>query len=216
MHEHTISSVTHKERNGFVHLVCFRSLGVGDEQIYFLSHLVQSGCRLTATEDHFVRRQREHRIDAACIVASALDEVERSVLYLCRVRVAQRGGLAHDASVLVFQDDSPGVLVNLDGSVGAGVDNAPVCFNSFPVRVSARFLCQHDRSRGFRLYRSGEHTDAYGTRGYEVDLELQTGVVYIGGRREIEHSQLARLRAVRIESLAGDQMPAFPVHQSFA
>ena len=153
MHKHTISPVTHKERNRFVHLVRLRPLWVCNEQVHLLSGLVQPSGRLSATKNHFICSQGKYRIDAASIVASPLHKTERRIFYLRRVRVAQSGSLAQDTSGFILQDDSPRILVNLNGSIVAGIDNLVIRLDNFPASIPARFLCQHDGSGRFGFHR---------------------------------------------------------------
>ena len=87
MHEHSIAAVTHKEGDRFILLVGFRSLGVGYKQVYSLSHFIQRAERLTATENLFVRSQREYRINAPAIIRPTFDKIERDKSLSCNVRV---------------------------------------------------------------------------------------------------------------------------------
>ena len=100
----------------------------------------------SATKNHFICSQGKYRIDAASIVASPLHKTERRIFYLRRVRVAQSGSLAQDTSGFILQDDSPRILVNLNGSIVAGIDNLVIRLGNFPASIPARFLCQHDGS----------------------------------------------------------------------
>ena len=93
MHEHTISPIAHKERNGLVHLVCFRTLWVCNKQIYFLPHFVQPCSRLATAKNHLICSQSKHGIDTTSIVASPFNETERGILHLRRISITQSNGL---------------------------------------------------------------------------------------------------------------------------
>ena len=188
---------------------------VCNKQIHLLPGFVQSGGRFAATENHLIRSQRKHGIDTAGIVASPLHKTERRILHLRRISITQSSGLTQDTSGFILQHDSPGILVNLNGSVIAGINNVVIRLGHFPASIPARLFGQHDGSGRSGLHRSGQHADTHRTRSYKVNLKFQVRVILISSKRKIEHSHFTGLCTVGIESLTGHQMPPFPVHQSF-
>ena len=153
MHEHSIAAVTHKEGDRFILLVGFRSLGVGYKQVYSLSHFIQRAERLTATENLFVRSQREYRINAPAIIRPTFDKIERDNLSLSRVVIMQCTGLRHDLAIRITQNDTPGVSFrwlyyrwHLHMS-----RHSPFC--SLPGAVFARFFGKHQGCFILRFHR---------------------------------------------------------------
>ena len=153
MHEHTIAAVTHKERNGFILLVGFGSLGVGYKQVYFLSHFIQRAERLTATENLFVRSQREYWINAPAVIRSAFDKIERDNLSLGRVVIMQCTGLRHNLALRITQNDTPRVLFNGYTAVGICICHGIPRFCSLPGAVFAWFFGKHQGGFILRFHR---------------------------------------------------------------
>ena len=153
MHEHSIAAVTHKEGDRFILLVGFRSLGVGYKQVYSLSHFIQRAERLTATENLFVRSQREYRINAPAIIRPTFDKIERDNLSLSRVVIMQCTGLRHDLAIRITQNDTPGVLFDGYTTVGICICHGIPRFCSLPGAVFARFFGKHQGCFILRFHR---------------------------------------------------------------
>ena len=136
MHEDAIASVAEIEGHGFVHARSLGSLRVGDEELHFLSHLVERGERLSTPVYPFLWCEREDGVDAPGVVGATLYEVKRQNLHLCGVVVGECACLGELASVFVFQDDAPWIFLYLYGAVRRGVAHGGRGLLHLPRRVA--------------------------------------------------------------------------------
>ncbi len=151
MHEHSIAAVTHKEGDRFILLVGFRSLGSVTNRCT-LCPLYSEAERLTATENLFVRSQREYRINAPAIIRPTFDKIERDNLSLSRVVIMQCTGLRHDLAIRITQNDTPGFFRWLYYRWHLHMSrHSPFLF--LPGAVFARFFGKHQGCFILRFHR---------------------------------------------------------------
>ena len=132
---------------------------------------------------------------------------------LRRVVVAPATGLCQQASVGVFQYQTPGIVLDEQAAVSGGVQRTFVRLLGFPEGASVGGLSYEHGVIGifFRYDGRGKHTDAEGTFADRFDGERQLWIVVVGRLWEVQRLEGLVQVGVCIECLAGHQLLAFPL-----
>ena len=229
MHKYSIATIGEIERHRLVHSVGFRTLRVYHGNIHLLPHLVERGETLSATIDSLARRKHEDGVDAARIVASALDEIERQEFYLRTVVVYYMSSLCKYFSFRIAKYQSERILLDFQLSISVFINNALCRRRRVPstlphagipvAEVPGDKLRREHRVVGLvhlRFDRRSEDGNAQGSVINLLNPDFQVWVVIVLGVGEIEHLHPDRPITVEVESLSGCQPVTLPVEQSFA
>ena len=216
VHEHAVAPVGEPEWDRLVHIWCFRSLWVGDEEVQFLSGLVQGSSRFATAVDFLTGSQAEYRFHRTGVVRASFHEEERMRLHLRRVVVAQRTGMGEYLTVLVPDYQTPRIFLDFQASLRALQHDRFAILGSLPQASSiGRFLHQHDIIfRVLRNDRRGVDAYTYHTLVYRVHLELQLWALVVLGFREVLVLERTDPIAVQVERLTRVQVLTAPLDGS--